>query len=393
MSRLEELIQKYCPDGVEYKRIGDCCEIKTGKGVTKKDIVENGQYEIISGGVLPLGKINTYNRDGRNVTIARAGSAGFVDWHEKPFYLNDKCFSIIPIFLNKIETKYLYYVLKNQEVKIIGMKSDGSVPTVNTEKVSSVEIPIPPLPVQQEIVRILDTFTELTAELTARKKQYEYYRDELLTFGDEVEEVFFGDVLDIVTDYVAAGSFADIAKNVQYISEPSFAQLVRTVDIKSGFQKTDPVYVNENAYNFLWRVNLNTECIIMPNIGVNCGEIYYLTPSMLPYEHNVLGPNAIMVKSSSANNKYLAYLFQCPDFQNKLRKIISPGGQTKFNKTELKKIKFLLPSLDIQERVVRILDNFNTLCNDISSGLPAEIEARQKQYEYYRDELLFFKRK
>jgi type I restriction enzyme S subunit len=166
---------------------------------------------------------------------------------------------------------------------------------------------------------------------------------------------------------------------------------VRTTDIKSNFTRSDFVYVTESAFKFLWRVNLNTAAIILPNIGVNCGEVYYVAPDTLPYENNVLGPNAILVRSSKHNNKYLSYLFQTPLFQKQLQIIISPGGQTKFNKTELKKLQFPLPPRPEQDRIVSILDQFEELASDLTTGLPAEIEARQKQYEYYRDMLLTFK--
>ena len=162
------------------------------------------------------------------------------------------------------------------------------------------------------------------------------------------------------------------------------------MDIKSSFTKGSNVYVDKNAFQFLWRVNLNEESIIMPNIGVNCGEVYFVSPQALPYDNNVLGPNAILLRSEKYNNKYLFYLLKTNAFQKALKSIISPGGQTKFNKTELKKLKLTIPSLEEQNRIVALLDRFDTLCNDITTGLPAEIEARRKQYEYYRDKLLTF---
>ena len=110
--------------------------------------------------------------------------------------------------------------------------------------------------------------------------------------------------MNIVTDYVAAGSFADLAENVVYQTSPDYAQLVRTTDLKNGFTSKEQIYVNKHAFNFLWRVNLNKECIIMPNIG-NCGEIYYISSDKLPYKHNVLGPNAIFVRSENNDNKFL----------------------------------------------------------------------------------------
>ena len=129
----------------------------------------------------------------------------------------------------------------------------------------------------------------------------------------------------------------------------------------------------------------------MPNIGINCGEVYYVTPLDLPYTNNVLGPNAILLRSKAYNNKFLFYLLKSNSFQKKLKMIISPGGQTKFNKTELRKLELPIPRLEDQQRIVDILDKFDKLVNDISEGIPAEIAARQKQYEYYRDKLLTFK--
>lgn len=189
MNKTERLIKEYCPEGVEYKNIGSICNIKTGKGITKKDSSINGLYPIISGGIEPMGFYNEYNRIDKTVTISRVGAnAGYVNFISSKFYLNDKCFSIVPkeIFKDDIDTKYLYFKLKDIESKIIELQSEGGVPTINTKKVSSLIIPIPPLPMQQEIVNILDRFTqletELEAELEARRKQYEYYRNKLLTF-------------------------------------------------------------------------------------------------------------------------------------------------------------------------------------------------------------------
>ena len=243
----------------------------------------------------------------------------------------------------------------------------------------------------REISNVLGKTAELTAELTARKKQYGYYRDMLLSFDSCVDLIPLSEVFDVFTDFVAAGSFADAAKNVTYFSEPEYAQLVRTMDIKSNFSKGIPVYVDKKAFNFLWRVNFDEDCIVLPNIGANCGEVYYVKPSDLPYERNVLGPNAIMIKKCKYNIRFYYYVFGTSEFQKKLKKIISPGGQTKFNKTELKKILVPVPKIEKQNEIVRLLDSFSLLVESISEGLPAEIAARQKQYEYYRDKLLTFK--
>lgn len=204
-------------------------------------------------------------------------------------------------------------------------------------------------------------------------------------YAKGVEYKTVGEICDTITDYVAAGSFADIAKNVKYLDTPDYAQLIRTTDIKSNFENGKFIYISESAFKYLWRVNLDMESIILPNIG-NCGEVYYITPDMLPYKKNCLATNAILVRSSKYNMKYLKYAFESEDFQKQLKKITSPSGQTKFNKTDLKKLKVAVPPLEVQQEIVRVLDNFSLL----SAELSAELKARQQQYEYYRNKLLSF---
>lgn len=127
------------------------------------------------------------------------------------------------------------------------------------------------------------------------------------------------EVCEIITDYVAAGSFADIAINVKYLKEKSFAQLIRTKDIKNKFNNNDFIFVDEHAFKYLKKVNLNEDSIILPNVG-NCGEVYYLKPSDLPCKFNVLGPNSILLKSYSQNLKYLYYLLVSREFSTEISK-------------------------------------------------------------------------
>lgn len=183
MSKLQELIDRLCPDGVPFKPLRDLCEIKTGKGITKKDASEEGIYPIISGGQTPMGMYHKSNRQANTITISRVGAyAGFVSFIKEDFYLNDKCFSVIP-FAQEIYVPFLFYYLKHIEEKIKELQSEGGVPTINTVKVGSLIVPIPPIEVQEEIVKILDRFADYAAELQARKEQYEYYRNLLLTFN------------------------------------------------------------------------------------------------------------------------------------------------------------------------------------------------------------------
>lgn len=195
---------------------------------------------------------------------------------------------------------------------------------------------------------------------------------------DGVEYRTVGEVCNKITDYTAAGSFADVAKNVKYSHDSSeYAQLIRTVDLKAQFTNNGSfVYVNEHAFNYLWRVNLNCECLVMPNVG-NCGEVYYVTPDIFPKEKNVLGPNAILVRSDSVNNRYLYYIFSSAEFQNNLSKIISTTGQTKYNKTNFKQLTIPIPPLAVQSEIVRILDHFTLLTAELTD----ELALRKEQFE------------
>lgn len=192
-----------------------------------------------------------------------------------------------------------------------------------------------------------------------------------------------GEVFETVTDYVAAGSFADIAANVKYLENPDFAQLVRTMDLKNNFTSSNEVYVDKKAFEYLYRVDLNQECIILPNIG-NCGEVYLVKPENLPYSHNVLGPNAILVRSKNYDHSFLSTLLLGNDFQEKLSLIISPNGQTKFNKTELKNIDIVLPlSTDEQVQIGGFfsqLDNLITLHQRKQSRLSVIFEIENLQF-------------
>ncbi|MBO7051475.1 MAG: restriction endonuclease subunit S [Prevotella sp.] len=173
--------------GVEMKTLGEVCIIKTGRGITQKDCSDGAPYPVMSGGQTPMGNYKEYNREGNTVTISRVGAyAGFVSFMTERFYCNDKCFSVIPNKVIDIEPKFLYSLLKNNEKSIKELQSEGGVPTINTKKIGGISIPLPPLSEQERIVSILDKFeasiANLEAQLEQRQKQYEYYRERLLTF-------------------------------------------------------------------------------------------------------------------------------------------------------------------------------------------------------------------
>ena len=383
---MESIINIYENRKVTNLKLIDFAEIKTGKGIVTSDCTDKGDYPVISGGIDIMGYYSSYNREAKTVTISRVGAnAGFVNYITTKFYLNDKCFSIIPRNKSIINNKYLFYLLKNKEEIIKGLQSEGGVPTINTMNLGEIEIPLPHIKVQEEIVKILDSFTNLidalNEELSLRQKQFEYYREKLLTFDDNVNWDLFDNIGEI-TDYVANGSFADLKKNVKYLQESNYAILVRTLDLSSNFKNNNFVYIDKNAYDFLEKSKLFGGEIIINNVGAGVGTVF-CCPKL---ERKMsLGPNSVVLKTN--NNKFYYYWLSSKQGQDKIFQITSFSALPKFNKTSFKQILF--PVIDEKidaDYIVEKLDAFESLI----SSLKEEIVLREKQYEYYREKLLTF---
>lgn len=359
MSKLEQLIKELCPNGVEYKSLKECTEMTRGTSTTKNKLTF-GDIPVISGGKEPSFYCDTYNRTGETITIAGSGAgAGYVQYWNIPIFVND-AFSIKAV--EELDTRYLYHYLLNIQDEIYATKKGGGVPHVYVSSIENFKIPLPPQAVQREIVRILDTFSEyiteltkeLTEELTMRKKQYEYYRDSLLTFGDEVEWKTLGEVLKI--------------KNGK--------------DYKSFNKGNIPVYGSGGIIAYINTYAYNKPSVLIPRKG-SIDKLYYVDKPFWTVDtifYTEIFTDIII-------SKYIFYYLQ----REQLSQYNIAGGVPSLTQTILNKIKIPLPSLEEQQRIVDILDRFDTLYNDISKGLPGEIEARQKQYKYYRDKLLTFK--
>lgn len=392
MSKLEELIEQYCPDGVEWKHLGEFCEIKTGKGITKKDSNENGTYPIISGGVTPMGYYHIFNREGRTVTISRVGAnAGLVSFIDKRFYLNDKCFSIIPS--NGTNTKFLYYILSAREADIKGMQSEGGVPTINTQKVGSIEIPLPPLPVQEEIVRVLDAFTELQTELQAelqkRKQQYNFYRDNLLNFKNinrGGQEIKWMRLKDVATQwYRGAGIKREEVSN-EGMPCIRYGEIHTSYNIwfKDCISHTDETKQATKKYAEYGDILFAITSEDIPLVG---NSVAYLG------KEKIMVGGDIVVMKHHQDPRYMAYALSTSDAIKQKGKGKVKSKVVHTNVPSLQEIVIPIPPMEEQQRIADILDRFDTLTNDLTAGLPAEMEKRRQQYEFYRDKLLTFKRK
>ena len=384
MSNIDNLIKQYCPNGVEYKRIeGVCDSIIAPKKLNKKNYLKEGAYPIIDQGqqfivaytndisaIVPQDNYVIFGDHTRSVKFANF-----------PFAQGADGLKILKSY-EQILPKYLYYSMLNLDIPNRGYNRHWTI-------VKEMTIPIPPLPVQEEIVRVLDTFTaleaELEAELEARKRQYEYYRNKLLTFdentteGGKIKFMQLGDVGTFIrgnglqkkdfTDtgvgcihygqiYTYYGTFAERTKS--YVSNELAEKLkkARTGDLIIA---TTSENVEDVGKAVAWLGDENI-CI--------SGDAFI-------YHHN-------------QNPKYMSYLFQTNSFFEQKKKCITGVKVMRINDVAMSKFKFGFPPLEEQERIVAILDKFDSLVNDISEGLPAELTARRQQYEYYRNKLLTF---
>lgn len=184
----------------------------------------------------------------------------------------------------------------------------------------------------------------------------------MVSYPEDWNTLKINDVFKTITDFVAAGSFKNLSDNVNYYDSPKYAQLIRTKDIRANYTNKDFVYIDKHGYDYLWRVHFDSSKIIMPNIG-NCGEVYLVEPQDLPNSRCALGPNAIMLSNTNNRMDYVYYYLQTDDFQEKLKNIISPNGQTKFNKTELGQLEITIPS-DTKEQI-KIAKNINYIAQHI----------------------------
>ena len=390
---------------VEWKKLGDICDIKNGYTPSTKN------PEFWDNGEIPWFTLEDIRKNGRilndaikhitpkgikksglfpenSIIISTTATIGEYALITTKFICNQQITSISlkNDFKNAILIKYLFYLSEElgQWCKK-NVNGGGSLLIISTSKLQNYPIPIPSKSEQERIVSILDTFTSsianLKEQIKERRKQYEHYRDQLLDLEgkERVEMKTLGEVCEI-TDYVANGSFASLRENVEYKQEPDYALLVRTVDLSQNFEG-DKIYINEHAYNFLAKSVLHGGEIIINNIGAGVGKTFrcpYLNVKMS------LAPNSIMVRTT--NNDFYYYWFSSLYGQTAMSKIITPGAMPKFNKTGFKTIVIPIPPKQTQSRIVTILDQFEASI----ANLEAQLKEREKQYEYYRNQLLTF---
>ena len=360
MNKIEKLIDELCPEGVEFRELGEIANIKNGKDWK---MLNSGDVPVYgTGGIMCYVDKFSYNHP--TVLIPRKGSIENIFYLEEPFWNVDTIY-YTEIDIESIIPKYFYYFLKTIDLKRLDTGSGR--PSLTQAILNRIKVPIPPLAIQEEIVKILDNFTkleaELEAELEARKKQYEYYREELLTFGDDVEWV----------------KLMNISTNLDSKRKP----VSRSARQKGKY----PYYGASGIVDYVSEYIFDGHYLLISEDGAN------LLARKTPIAFSVSGKSwvnnhaHILKFDDLVIQKYVEIYLNSIN----LTEYISGAAQPKLNQRNLNSIEIPYPAFECRERIVTILDKFDALVNDISTGLPAEIAARKKQYEYYRNQLLTFK--
>ena len=397
MSKLDEMIRELCPDGVEYVKLNSVCDIYDGTHSTpnytesgvKFASVENIGNLYATRKYISEKDFEKYKIKPRigDVMMTRIGSVGVctvVDRNEAlAFYVS---LALLRPQLDKVQSRFLKYAIES----IHGRKElrkrtlINAVPIkINKDDIGKVTIPLPPIEIQSEIVHTLDNYTEnvvklqnqLTAELTARQKQYTFYRNKLLTFsGNEkakIVKISLGDIGPICMCKRILKSQTNTVEGVPFYKIGTFGKKADAYISKETFDE----YRSKYSFPKKGDVLISAAGTIGRTVVYDGKPAYFQDSNIVWIDNN----------ESVVLNSYLRYCYELKPW-----KVSSGGTIQRLYNDNIAKAIITVPSLDVQNRIVNVLDNFEKICSDLNIGLPAEIEARQKQYEYYRDKLLTF---
>lgn len=381
MSRIDDLIAEYCPDGVKHQTLGEIGEFIRGNGIQKRDFRDSGF------GCIHYGQIYTYyglfadhtksfidpnlaekrKKAYKGDLVIATTSENEEDVCKACAWLGEEPIAISGdayIFRHHQNPKYISYcfqseLFQSQKKKYI---TGTKVLRVNGDAMAKIHVPVPPLPVQEEIVRILDSFSSLEAELEARRKQYAYYRDQLIRDCPSIRWIPLSEISENCDK-----SRKPIKKEKRIAGKTPYYGASGVVDYVDGFtHEGDYLLLSEDGANLLAR--------------------------SMPIAYQISGRNWInnhahVLRIENANLRQLVEMYLN---SISLEPYITKGAQPKLTKQRMETIAVPVPSEDYLSRIVEMLTKFYALTTSLTDGLPAEIEARRKQYEYYRDRLLSF---
>lgn len=372
VNKLKDLIHELCPNGVEYKKLGDCCVLEKGSTPIQKAIP--GEFPLVVT-TEERKSCNTYQFEKPTVCIPLVSSRGHgvaslnrLYYQEGKFALGNILCGVTPINSDELSAKFLFYYLNHKkDTLIVPLMRGGANVSLTVDSLKKVKVPVPPISIQDEIVRIFDKFellgSELVAELAARRKQHEYYRSRLFEFASNS-----------AVKWYKLQEVADIGTGSSNTNEGS-------VDGKYPFfvRSQEPLRKNEYEYDEI--------AIITAGDGVGVGKVFHYVEGKYALHQRAY---RIHITNPEILPKYYFHYMKTT-FLEYIQKNMFQGAVASIRRPMLNAFPVPVPSFAEQERIVSILEYFDVLCDDSSAGLPAEIQARQKQYEHYRDKLLTFK--
>ncbi|WQS28221.1 restriction endonuclease subunit S [Helicobacter pylori] len=394
MHKIERLLQTLAPKGVEFRKLGEVINILKGKQLNKELLLDYGEYPVMNGGIHASGYWNEYNTDYPKIIISQGGaSAGYVNYMTSKFWAGAHCYTI-ELNSEKLNYKFLYYFLKNSQTILMKSQFGAGIPALNKADIETLTIPIPPLEIQQEIVKILDAFTELNTELNtelkARKKQYEYYQNMLLDFKDIHQnhkdakmsaktyrlQTLLQTLAPKGVEFRKLGEVLEYDQPNKYcVTSKEFDKSYPTPVLTAG--KTFILgYTNEK--DNIYQASKSSPVIIFDDFTTATQWVDF------PFKVKSSAMKILLPKNPTINIRFIFFYMQTIPYN------IS-GEHTRQWISRYSQITIPIPPLEIQQEIVKILDQFSILTTDLLAGIPAEIEARKKQYEYYREKLLTFK--
>ena len=386
MSKLNELLQGICSDGIPFQKISECCVLEKGKTPIQKAIP--GKYPLVVT-TSERKTSNTFQFDRPSVCIPLVSSRGHgvaslneIFYQEGQFALGNILCAVTPIDPTILSAKFLHiYLNYAKNTLLVSQMKGGANVSLSIDAIGRCKIPVPPLEIQRKIVRILDSFTsltvELSAELSARQKQYGFYREKLLNHKYQINYVPLGELAQFSYGYT------------EKAQDAGDTRFIRITDI------TDDGCLNPNGAKYITlsgdskKYLLNRGDLLLARTGATYGKTLYMSTN----EPAVYASFLIKISLDNTRllNRFYWHFSKSQFYWNQAEKLVSKGGQQQFNANAVSRIIVPVPPLDVQQRIINVLDNFDAICSDLNIGLPAEISARQKQYEYYRDLLLSFK--
>lgn len=378
MNKIEEMIKQLCPNGVEWKKLGEICTIVRGIRVVKSQLKSEGKYPVFQNSLAPMGYFDEYNRNSGTYLIS-AGAAGDIGFCKTEFWSADDCLTFLDskVFIEK----YLYYFLKTKQPYLYSNVRKASIPRLSKDVVANLSIPLPPLPIQTEIVRILDKFVEQQEQLERlielRKKQYEYYTHKL-----------YSDLKQKGVNIKRLGDFCDLLSGNPFDSNLMVndgIRLMRGMNIKRGsLDFSEDLNKYWKTDDGLEKYYLNRDDIVISMDGSLVGRSFaYIEEKHLPL---LLVQRVARIRTNKNNSKYLYHYLANGYFAEHVDLKKTAGAIPHISMKDISSFQIPLPDIETQNAIVKTLDSFETSIAALTSAL----EASKNRYEYYRDEMMRF---